>query len=194
MSDYPSDFATPGAPGALTALVKQVLRQSHTLYYGSDFLPFLERLPTLVDKDSAWAMKVPDPSLVLSDESDNSTSEDLDEAVAEALNAGDTLAEGLEESPDSAGSPSKMIDLTSSAGRERKSSIPLSAKAFLPRPAVSAAPMSQKDLLARLVRTANALSHFDSEVIAQEITRRELELYLQIEVGNFSFHSKRQIN
>lgn len=186
MSDYPSDFATPGAPGALTALVKQVLRQSHTLYYGSDFLPFLERLPTLVDKDSTWAMKVPDPSLVLSDESDNSTSDDLDEAVAEALNAGDTLAEGIEESPDSAGSPSKMIDLTSGAGRERKSSIPLSAKAFLPRPAVSAAPMSQKDLLARLVRTANALSHFDSEIIAQEITRRELELYLQIEVGFFS--------
>lgn len=183
MNEYPSDFATPGAPGALTALVKQVLRQSHTLYYGSDFLPFLERLPTLVDEDGAWAMKVSDISLGLNDESDTSTSEDLDEAVTEALNAGDALVDTPEESPDSSGSPSRTLDLTSRAvGRERKPSMPLTAKAFLPRSAVSNAPLSQKELLARLVRTANALSHFEPEVVAVEITRRELELYLQIEV------------
>lgn len=154
MNDYPTDFATPGAPGALTALVKQVLRQSHTLHYGSDFLPFLERLPTLADEDGAWAMKVSDISSGLSDESDNSTSEDLDEAVAEALNAGDTLVDPAEELPDPTASPSRILDLSERiAGRERKPSIPLTAKAFLPRPVVSNAPLSQKDLLARLVRT-----------------------------------------
>ena len=56
--DHPTDFAVPGTAGALQALIKQILRQPHTLYYGSDFLPFLEILPTLQDQDSSWAVTV----------------------------------------------------------------------------------------------------------------------------------------
>ena len=186
MNDYPSDFATPGAPGALTALVKQILKQPHTLYYGSDFLPFLELLPTLVDKDSSWALKAQDSTFAGDDESDVSTTEDLDEAVTEAIIAGDIMHDAAQSPTSLEPSPSSAVDSNGFAIRERKSSIPLSAKSLLgsglPREPVLSNPMTPKEMLARLVKTANAMHHVDSEVIAQEITRRELQLFLQIEV------------
>ncbi len=86
-----------------------------------------------MDEDGAWAMKVSDISLGLNDESDTSTSEDLDEAVTEALNAGDALVDTPDESPDSSGSPSRTLDLTSRAvGRERKTKHAFDCKGFPP--------------------------------------------------------------
>ena len=56
------------------------ISNTHLLHYGSDFLPFLEQLPTLRDIESSWAMKV-DDTLDVSDDSDEGTldeDEDLD--------------------------------------------------------------------------------------------------------------------
>ncbi|THH12356.1 hypothetical protein EW145_g71 [Phellinidium pouzarii] len=181
--DYPADFAVPGTAGALNALIRQILRQTHTLYYGSDFLPFVEMLPTLQDEDGAWAVKV-ETTITESDESDSNY---------ESEGTGD-------ESPSTSPNPHSVeTPLTTSLRpitRERKSSIPLSAKAFLqgtlpssvrvPGPHTSS---PSRDSVARLLRTSNALLHFDSEDIAKEITRRELELYMKIEPRDWLRHT-----
>ncbi|PAV21147.1 ras GEF [Pyrrhoderma noxium] len=159
--DHPTDFAVPGTAGALQALIKQILRQPHTLYYGSDFLPFLEILPTLQDQDSSWAVKV-ETIIADSDESDNDS---------DAVN------------------PARPIT------RERKSSIPLSAKNFLSgnlpatiRTVGSISP-SPRDTLSRLVKASNGILHVDSEELAREITRRELDLYMRIESRDWLRHT-----
>lgn len=173
-----------------------MLKQTHTLYYGSDFLPFLELLPNLVDEDGPWALKVTGVSPSFEEESDGSTVEEVD-------------LDGVERETEESPIVAKSTVLASSGGilepasngerlpsRDRKSSLPLSAKTFLGTAATSpnqmrsspfASPPSGKDVLARLVKAANAVLHFDPEMIAQEITRRELELFLQIEVSTSSF-------
>ncbi|KAI5124751.1 hypothetical protein M0805_005385 [Coniferiporia weirii] len=180
--DYPSDFAVPGTAGALNALIRQILRQTHTLYYGSDFLPFLEMLPTLQDRDSGWAVKV-ETSIAESDESDSNY---------ESEDTGD-------ESPSTLPIP-HSVDVTLASSRpitrERKSSIPLSAKTFLQGtlPASVRVPgphgnSPSRDSVSRLLRASNTLLHFDSEDIAKEITRRALGLYMKIEPRDWLRHT-----
>ncbi|KAJ3744510.1 ras guanine nucleotide exchange factor domain-containing protein [Lentinula detonsa] len=146
--DYSYDFAVRGTAGALSALVKSIISKTYLLHYGFDFLPFLEVLPTLVDRDSAWALKVDDAA-----DSDDSYSfmEDDDESV-------------------------------------KKSSIPLlSAKVLFPSSSSTGsgdadnADFTSKQQLRELVRLANEIHMIDSEEIAQEITRIEKELFLEIE-------------
>jgi endogenous inhibitor of DNA gyrase (YacG/DUF329 family) len=179
IADYPSDFAVPGTHGALSALVKQIMKQSHTLYYGSDFYPFLERLPQLVDLDEAWAVKA-DIIVEESDESDDGLIEDQ------------TVFTGLEEDmPPSTAHPygiaTSTVNEPAIRGRARKTSLPLSllSSGSTGRMSNSGPPVppSPKEILARLVRTSQALSSFDALAIAWEITRRELDLFLQIKVS-----------
>ncbi|KAJ8522522.1 hypothetical protein ONZ45_g898 [Pleurotus djamor] len=59
--EYKHDFAVKGTSGALNALTKSIVSKTYLLHYGSELLPFLEELPTLVDKDAAWAMKPDEP-------------------------------------------------------------------------------------------------------------------------------------
>lgn len=70
---YPSDFAVPGTAGALSALIKSVIGKTYLLHYGSEFIPFMDMLPTLKDQDTAWAMKVQEPK----DDSDDSSPIDV---------------------------------------------------------------------------------------------------------------------
>ena len=178
IANYRGDFAVPGTAGALHALIKQTLRHPHTLYYGSDLLPFIEILPTLVDEDSSWAIK----SDVPSEESDDS----------------DFYDEGMGDDSEQVSSPVQMHPVTdlndevppTRSGRDRKSSLPLAAKSILQgsltsnfRSPTSSSPPSAKEVLSRLVRTANALLHYSSEAVAQEITRRDVILFMQIEVS-----------
>ena len=178
MNEYPTDFAAPGTAGALSAFIKQILTHTHTLNYGSDFLPFLDSLPNLVDEDAAWAKKFED-STAESDESDSLFGEDNESDDTEV------------ESPSSfSPHPNDVSDSNNSpqpSSRERKSSLPLSAKAFLhpTRPVVKEAPLSRpspKEILARLYKASQSLAYYDAQTIALEITRRELELFLKIEV------------
>ncbi|KIJ22487.1 hypothetical protein M422DRAFT_277069, partial [Sphaerobolus stellatus SS14] len=62
IATYPNDFATSGAHGAITALVKQISSNPSTLHYGSDILPFLAELPSLQDLDASWSMPSDDIS------------------------------------------------------------------------------------------------------------------------------------
>jgi hypothetical protein len=60
MKDYPTDFAAPGALGALSAILKQIVTNVHMTHYASDLLPFLDQIPTLVDLEGCWALKSDD--------------------------------------------------------------------------------------------------------------------------------------
>lgn len=178
IQSYPSDFAVPGTAGALSALIRQILRQPHTLYYGSDFLQFFESLPALQDQDSAWAVKA-ETSLSESDESDSDLAY---EPPAEPSQPA-SVTEKVEQ-------PSRPLT------RERKSSIPLSAKTFLQgtlpstvRIPGTSANSPARDSMTRILKTSNNLLHYDSEDIAKEITRRELDLYIKIEPRDWLRHT-----
>lgn len=55
IEDYPNDFASPGAPSALAAVVRTACDNVHLMYYGSEFTYFLDELATLTDDASSWA-------------------------------------------------------------------------------------------------------------------------------------------
>ena len=177
INEYPTDFAAAGTAGALSAFIKQILTHTHTLNYGSDFLPFLDLLPSLVDEDAAWAQKF-EETTAESDESDSMFGEDNESDDTE-VESPTSFSPHPNDVSDSANSPRPP-------GRERKSSLPLSAKAFLqstraPAKEVSSRP-SPKDILARLTKASQSLALYDAQTIALEITRRELELFMMIEV------------
>lgn len=177
MHTYPQDFAAPGAAGALSALVKSIIGKTYLLHYGSDFLPFLEHLPNIVDSDSAWAHKA---DHVLDDADDPYTiSDGEDESLAVTT---DSASSNLSSAPSHENS-------TSSTSRERKQSLPLSAKAWI-MPITSSHPsevteISPKQLLKELYRQSLELQNYDCSEIAEEITRVEAKLFMGIEVCQF---------
>ncbi|KAL5527520.1 hypothetical protein ACEPAG_6321 [Sanghuangporus baumii] len=182
IQSYPTDFAVPGSTGAFNALIRQILRQPHTLYYGTDFLPFLESLHTLHDLDSTWAVKA-ETTIDESDESDSNYESDHPH-------------ESPVSSPQTISPTEKVEDTTDTSRpsvRERKSSIPLSAKTFLQNSSIrtlGAGTVSPvRDSLQRLQKAAGSLLHFDAEDVAKEITRRELDLYMKIEPRDWLRHT-----
>ncbi|KAJ4486179.1 ras guanine nucleotide exchange factor domain-containing protein [Lentinula aciculospora] len=171
--DYSYDFAVPGTLGAFNALSKSIISKTYLLHYGSDFLPFSEVVPTLVDRDSAWALKVDDAA-----DSDDSYSlmEDEDENVK-------SVVKSTSSPPADQGKTSMNIP-----SRSRKPSIPLlSAKVLFPSSGSSNpvesdnAEFTTKQQLRELVKVANEVNVIDSGEIAQEITRIEKQLFLEIQ-------------
>lgn len=129
-----------------------------------------------MDRDSGWALKVDD-----TDESDDSYSllEDDDESIKSAA------AKSTSSPP--AGQGKNSISLPS---RSRKSSLPLlNAKVLFPSSGSSNGSVESdnmdfttKQQLRELVKVANEVNAIDSIEIAQEITRIEKRLFLDIEV------------
>ncbi|KAH7883606.1 ras guanine nucleotide exchange factor domain-containing protein [Phlebopus sp. FC_14] len=155
---YPQDFAVPGASGALNALVKSIIRKTHLLHYGSNFLPFLEYIPSVIDCDAAWAQKA-EPFL------------DDTEDVYRISDGEDDTPVVTVDSPSGSWSsvaPSSENSIGSSA-RERKQSLPLSAKALI------------MPLLKELSRHSLDLQNISCTEIAEEITRIEAKLFMEIE-------------
>ncbi|KAG9314388.1 ras guanine nucleotide exchange factor domain-containing protein [Chiua virens] len=171
---YPQDFAAPGAAGALNALVKSIIGKTYLLHYGSDFLPFLEHLPSVVDSDLAWAHKA------------DHVLDDADETYSISDGEDETLAAttGSASSNPSSVAPSHE-NSTGSISRERKQSLPLSAKALIMLTTPSYPPdtpeISPKQLLKELYRQSLELQNYDCSEIAEEITRVEAKLFMEIE-------------
>ena len=167
IQDYPHDFAVGAAADALNALVKSIVTKTHLLHYGSDLLPFLEGRP-LQDKDSAWALKVDEPTA----ESDEpySFSEDDDEVVP-SLEASSSQTLGSEDASSTQ---------SFSSGRERKPSLPLSARSN--GTATSEHVDSVKEILKSLLITSARLSGCEPQHVAEEITRVGKIHFLLIEV------------
>lgn len=172
---YPQDFAVPGAPGALHALVRSIVGKTYLLHYGSDFLPFLSLLPNIIDTDAAWALKSENPT----DESEDSynISDGEEETLVVETESPSTSRSSVARSNDNLPSAASV--------RERKSSLPLSANIFIPvnssHSQGDAQDISPKDLLTKLRNNAQTLATFDCFAIAEEITRVEAKLFMDIE-------------
>lgn len=169
--DYPHDFAVKGTAGALNALIKSIISKTHLLHYGSEFLPFLEQLPGLVDQDSAWALKV-----VISDnDSDDYIPDDEDDEETHTAKSQDGSGSTISADSHKVAFPS----------RERKSSLPL-PKALSPAQLNGINPQaydqSPKQHIKDLVKLAQHVLNTDSDEIAQEITRQGVKRFLEIKV------------
>jgi hypothetical protein len=172
--EFPYDFAVKGTAGALIALIKSIISKTHLLHYGSEFLPFLEQLPSLVDQDATWALK----SEVSDADSDVYSLEDEDEGhKIEDKEESDT---GSEPQTVALSSSRPAASSTSPQSRERKSSLPL-PRALL-SPSSIPTEHNPKQHLRDLVKLAQEVSGIDSEEIAQEITKQGVRKFLMIRV------------
>lgn len=139
-------------------------------------------IPSLVDKDAAWALKVDHPA----DESDDSYSLIDDEEDREPISEIDSLTDSTH-SPISLQGKSNPPSLKSNG---RKSSQTLSTRVLSAPVPISMLSSGQTDqsngsskaFLSDLVKIAREVNNLDVEEIAQEVTRVEAKLFLDIEV------------
>jgi hypothetical protein len=164
--DYPNDFAVKGTVGALSALNASIKSKTHLLHYASEFQPFEEQIPSLKEQDTAWGLKT---DIVDTDSESFYESED-DETRVEAENPATSDAASVR--------PLSSSSKDTIPSRERKSSFPLAKTLFSP----SQTEPTTKQLLKDLVKLANEVLTYDSDDIANEITRRNVELFLKIQV------------
>ena len=189
ISFYPTDFAVSGASSALAALIKSILNKTYLLHYGAEFLPFLEMVSSLKDKDASWGLKVDDENSDTSSVSDEENAFLVDQPVSQRSASPSPL-------PADNGS-SNPVGSNSGFARERKASLPLTAKALIAPPSTtpgggiplqattsSREPMalSYKGILRALQSTSQTLHTYDPADIAQEMTRLQCQFFLRIEV------------
>jgi hypothetical protein len=191
IQEYPHDFAVGAAAAALNALVKSIVSKPHLLHYGSDFLPFLEGRP-LIDKDADWAMKVDESA---GDENDEYLDDDDDDGAHPNNALPPTLSSPIDSHQSQLQRQVSQTQLpvflgggstTAVSARERKSSLPLSAKVLMnPNLEQKELPQPQapKAIIRDLLSMAAQLDKIDSDIVAQEITRIEQLLFNAIEVS-----------
>ncbi|TBU48354.1 ras GEF [Dichomitus squalens] len=190
---YPTDFAVSGASSALAALIKSILNKTYLLHYGAEFLPFLEMVSSLKDKDASWALKVEDESSDSSSISDEEHSFLVDQPVSQRSSSPPPI-------PADNG-PSNPSASQSGFARERKASLPLTAKALISsaptagqggdlQDSIPKAPanLSPKDILRALQHTSQLLQNYDPADIAQEMTRLQCQFFLRIEPRHWLQH------
>lgn len=162
--------------------MRSIVGKTYLLHYGSDFLPFLSHLPNIIDTDAAWALKSENPV----DESEDpySISDGEEEPLVVETEPSSTSRSSVARSNDNLPSAASV--------RERKSSLPLSAKIFIPVNSShgqgDVQDMSSKDLLIKLRSNAQTLANFECSAIAEEITRVEAKLFMDIEVSIDHYH------
>jgi hypothetical protein len=171
IQDYPHDFVVGAAADALNALIKSIVTKTHLLHYGSDLLPFLEGRP-LHDKDSAWAMKVDEPT------SENDDDDDDDDDLIPIRESTSTQTQLSEEAR------SARPQLPSTIA-ERKSSLPLIARS---NGNTADQADSVKEVLKNLLITSAKLGNYEPFHVAEEITRVGKRLFLLIEPRDWLHH------
>lgn len=179
IEDYPTDFATPGTAGAINALIKQISSNPCTLHYGSDILPFIEELPTLHDVDTSWSIQEDSRG-----DSDEDIEDEEDDAARKSI---------LNDSVTAAVANANLEVMSRPSTRERTGSLPFSARSIsLPLSTTFSASsdsssrtsgsMPKKNSLKDLVKLAVTVLNFDLSEIAQQITKIQSEIFLDIEV------------
>jgi len=190
IEDYPTDFATPGAFGAISALIKQISSNPCTLHYGSDILPFLDEIPTLQDVDTSWSIQED-----LLEDSDEEMFELLDDEEDKEARIGMTRESFS--SPTATPVPNlKVVGKPKLSTRERKGSLPMSTKSgFTPLSATLSASsdnstkasgnVPKRNTPRDLLKLAQTMATYDPLDIAQQITKIQSEIFLDIEVHPF---------
>lgn len=172
IQDYPQDFAGVLAADALDALVKYLVSKTHLLHRVPSLQLFVEGRP-LQDKDVAWALKIDDPTA--EDDGPCSFSED-DGDVVPKFKAGTSQ---IQVSKDASSTQSL------GSGREPKPSPPLRQRDG--GTTTSEHVDSAKEMRNRLLSTSAALSDFEPQHVAEEITRVWKTHFLLIEVRTLTF-------
>lgn len=185
MDKFPGDFAAPGAEPALHALIRQLLSLCHTAHYGSDFMSFLEVVPDLVDEERAWALK------------EGTKSGDGGSEIDESL-VGDEAAEALRIAASAAGPDKSADSLMMRASQKSASSShqqhPPSSNGGGP-PAVMFGeynstkgprgpdvPPGTKPNMKDLLKASLAIVQKPPNFVAEEITRLEVPMFLNVQV------------
>ncbi|KAI0825148.1 ras GEF [Trametes gibbosa] len=191
---YPTDFAVAGASSALAALIKSIITKTYLLHYGAEFLPFLEMVSGLKDKDALWALKVEEESSDTSSVSDEEHSFIVDRSGSPRPVSPQPVQHDL--------NPTSTTSTPSGFARPRKASLPLTAKALIAASAAnpaaqyvmrdlsaeSSVPHSYKHILRHLQSVSQALQPVDPSDIAQEITRIQCQFFLRIEPRHWLQH------
>lgn len=151
-------------------MIKSILSKTHLLHYGSELLPFLEILPTLQDRDAAWAL----PPEVSEDE-DDEPYEDDDEARLPNVALGSNA-------PSSEPGPILNTSQPHLPSRERKPSYQL-PKSLTPYNLKYQADVSPSRFLRDLQKLANEVLVTEPLYIAEEITKMEEIMLLGLEVS-----------
>lgn len=190
MAEYPSDFAVAGTYGALSAFIKNLLSIAYTLSYGSDFMTFLDSLPNRKDEELAWAFKGDDFSVEESDHEMDSLF-DVEPVSVDTETEEDSATPSSPTQPRPSTTEQPSISPRSTT-RERRSSLPLSAIALIKNSSwlqrgEEREGLSEKEIVSKLQKTAANFLQNDADAIANEITRRELELFLKIHVRSLQF-------
>ncbi|KAF9015183.1 ras guanine nucleotide exchange factor domain-containing protein [Cyathus striatus] len=185
IESYPDDFAVKGTQGALTALVKSIISKTHLLHYGSEFLPFLEMIPNLQDRDSTWAMKAD----VSADESDDSSFLEEDEDEAHEMDKHVVRSKDI-----SGEQPALDNRLHPLPLRERKASLPLPRSLAISSTTMNGSQVedvdpSPKQLIRDLLKLSQEVMTLDPEEVAQEITSLELRLFLDIKPRHWLYYT-----
>ncbi|KAL1951959.1 hypothetical protein VTO73DRAFT_1108 [Trametes versicolor] len=192
---YPTDFAVPGATSALAALIKSIITKTYLLHYGAEFLPFLEMVSGLKDKDASWALKVEEES------SDTSSVSDEEHSfLVRSTSPRPASPPPVKQEPVPVSTPS----VPSGFARERKASLPLTAKALIAAPSLNSTNPSPrlphrepedanvvypvKFILRYLQGVSQSLQIADPSDIAQEITRIQCQFFLRIEPRHWLQH------
>lgn len=180
---YPEDFAVPGTAGSLSSLVKSIIGKTYLLHYGSEFIPFLENLPTLKDKPFAWAMKLDGPK------DDSDTSPSTNKAAASSSRASRTSSLASHPPPMTDDPPPlPQPAAAKTVARERKHSLPLAARVHLMEQsaghgsATESIEHSPKNKLKILMNICNQFLQTDPSSLAQEITSVQIDFFLMIKV------------
>ena len=141
----------------------------------------METLPTLKDLDSTWALKTKEPK------------EDSDDSVSVKEPTKATPLSGSHSSlPPPETAPPAVPVATKSVARERKHSLPLSAKILVMESSPNHIGTSDsiehrpKEKLRILVNISNQFLQTDPTSLAQEISRLESKFFLQIKVSFFA--------
>ncbi|KAK7694634.1 hypothetical protein QCA50_001821 [Cerrena zonata] len=177
---YRDDFAVPGTAGAFSALIKSILGKTYLLHYGSEFIPFMEILPTLCDRDAFWAIKVEAP-LDDSDEDASSIAEPPPE-ILESPSLSSISSHSLPTPPEPR-NPAPAPAPPPPSTRERKSSLPLGRLS-----AKDNFPPGFKEVLNKLKGNASKLERWSAAEIAQEINRVQCDYFLKIQPRHWLQH------
>ncbi|QRV98181.1 Ras guanine nucleotide exchange factor [Ceratobasidium sp. AG-Ba] len=193
IEDYPNDFAAPGAPSALAAVVRTACENTHLMYYGSEFTYFLDELPGLTDDAASWAFVSADTPIEDADsvyEFDLDFNHDFDHglfgdgqvlfdpgySVAGAVNGN---AAPVEEPIAPEASRSPPVTASDFGGRRltRNESIQdeMGVRGMSPDARRGVSPV-----IKMLASVAMQLLEYSPAQVADEITRLETELFLKI--------------
>ncbi|QRV84144.1 Ras guanine nucleotide exchange factor [Ceratobasidium sp. AG-Ba] len=179
IEDYPNDFAAPGAPSALAAVVRTACENTHLMYYGSEFTYFLDELPSLTDDAASWAFVSADTPIEDADsvyEFDLDFNHDFDHGL---FGDGQVLFDPGEEPIAPEASRSPPVTASDFGGRRltRNESIQdeMGVRGMSPDARRGVSPV-----IKMLASVAMQLLEYSPAQVADEITRLETELFLKI--------------